>query len=111
MKKLFLLFVVASVVLISCDKDCDHDDLPCELVNSKLIPGIVADSVNAKYPGVVVLQWFNKDNKGYCAHFMVNNKITSALFDNNGKFIREGDDNKQQEGQHKDDDGCECEED
>ncbi len=103
----FLLIAFALVLVTSCEKQ----DKACPVVASEQVPTAVTNSFTTKYAGAAVTTWFNKDNKGYCADFTLNGTEMKALFDNNGNFMEEEVEGKDdhQSGNHADDDGCECE--
>ncbi len=109
MKNVF--FILATVFfLASCEKMGEHHkkDKPCAVVSTENVPSSVTKSFEAKYPATKVDTWFNKDNKGFAAAFKVNNKKSVAVFDNDGNFQNEINDDQQ--GDHQDnDEGCGCE--
>ncbi len=106
MKNILLIFAIATIV-VSCEKENEHKNL-CPVISEKTVPSSVSSAFQVKYPNAIVSKWFNKDNKGYCALFILNGKETKVLFDNNGIFQNE---EVEQQGDHEDNDdnGCECE--
>lgn len=109
MKKLsFLVIIIIS--LASCEKLSKEKQ--CPIVAPEQMPAAVTTTFAAKYPGSTVTTWFNKDNTGFVASFILNGNETKALFDNNGNFEKEDVEieNDNQKGDHQDEDsGCECE--
>lgn len=112
MKKLLTFFIIAVSFLTACEKEKEQE-LPCPVIDTKLIPAAVTSSYNVKYPNQNVITWFNKDNKGYCAYLLNNGVKTLALFSNDGSFIKEELTDKNHEGgkgENDDaDEGCDCE--
>ncbi len=112
--KTLLILAFGLVALVSCEKgnlfDNNKKDKACPVVAVESIPENVNTSFQTKYPGATVDKWFNKDNKGYCALFILNSKKTLSQFNNDGEFIKE-ETNVEQEGNHQDseDNECECE--
>lgn len=113
MKKLVIIGSVM-VLMASCEKKelnlFDKKDKICATVSSENVPQEVRDAFAAKYPGITVTAWFNKDDVGYTALFTQNGSETLTQFDNSGNFVKEEIDAS--EGDHKDkskDSGCECE--
>ncbi len=111
MKKILIPMIIALSFLTACEKE-NEDELPCPVVDAKLIPSAVTGSFNVKYPGRDVITWFNKDNKGYGAHLLNNGVKTLALFSNEGSFIKEEVKGKHHEGgkdeENDDEEGCDC---
>jgi hypothetical protein len=113
MKKLFALLIIALSFLTACEKEKEKD-LPCPVIDAKLIPAAVASTFSIKYPNQVVITWFNKDNKGYGAYLLNNGVKTLALFTNDGSFIKEEVKGMHQEGEgdkdenEDDEEGCDC---
>ena len=109
MKKLLTFLFALQFIFISCEKD-NENEFPCPVVDAKVVPVIVKNAFEAKYPTSTVEIWFNKDNTGYCAYFMLNTKKTLVHFKNDGTFIKE--EAQDQNGNHQnnnEDEGCECE--
>ncbi|MDQ6757947.1 MAG: hypothetical protein M3004_13545 [Bacteroidota bacterium] len=108
MKKLYLLVFLLQFAIISCEKE--KKEFPCPVVVAEEVPVTVKSSFESKYAKSTtdIKKWFKKDNEGYCAYFILNNKKTLAHFKNDGTFLDEKVEGK--EGSHDDDDeGCECE--
>lgn len=109
MKNIFIL--LASIFLIaSCEKgNFGKKDHPCAVVAKENVPSTITKAFEAKYPATSVDTWFNKDNKGFAAAFKSNNTKHVAVFDNDGNFQNEI--NEDQQGDHQDNnnEGCECE--
>lgn len=114
MKKLLAFLIIALSFLTACEKENEKEkELPCPVVDAKLIPAAVANSFTVKYPNQVVIKWFNKDNKGYAAYLLNDGVKTLATFSTDGSFIKEELKGKHQEdGDNEDDDdddeGCDC---
>jgi hypothetical protein len=91
MEKL-LVVSFSAMLLISCDlwDDVFDDDNPCEIVEEESVPQVVMDSLSMRYPEAVPINWYNKDNNGYCVNFKLNEMDVMALFDNSGKFLEIG---------------------
>ena len=107
--KYLVLLPLFAIAFASCDKNEDTKNV-CPVIAAEGLPKVVTSAFSAKYNGVSVQKWFNKDNKGYCALFTVTGTKKLAQFDNDGNFVKEKTD-LQQEGEHQDneDDGeCEC---
>jgi hypothetical protein len=113
MKKLFFLLIIGLSFLTACEKE-NEKEIPCPVVDAKLIPAAVIGSFSARYPKQDVITWFNKDNKGYGAYLLNNGVKTLALFANDGSFIKEEVKGRHHEGDKDDDkdddeeEGCEC---
>ncbi len=112
MKKLLAFLIIALSFLTACEKEKEKE-LPCPVVDAKLIPATVASSFSVKYPNQAVIKWFKKDDKGYAAYLLNNGVKTLALFSTDGSFVNEEVKGKHQEGgnDEEDDDhdeGCDC---
>jgi thioredoxin-related protein len=118
MKKIVLIALTASIVFIACSKDDKNEkaENTCPEVAASMVPQIVKDSFAIRYPANTVIIWFDKDNVGYCAYFVVAGIDKLARFSNNGSFIKE-ELETEQDGQNEDSTvtngkstmGCECE--
>ncbi len=96
---LFSLTGICGVILItwifasSCKKEKETEN-HCPTIAASLVPQIVKDSFNLRYPSQAVNTWFQKDSIGYCAYFIVPvNKKTLAEFSRTGNFLLEYIDN------------------
>ena len=120
MKHLFLSALIASVVLLSCEKEkAEKAEKHCPVVATNAVPQIVKDSFAVRYPATTVTTWFNKDSVGYCAYFTMEGIEKLSLFGNNGTFVKEQIETNES-GEHNDSTnstaatgkvstGCECE--
>ena len=107
-----LLVISTSVFLFaSCEKLnlFDKKDKPCTVLTQDAVPTAVVSSFQTKHPSTTVKKWFNKDDKGYAASFTSNGKGNVALFDNNGNFQEELENDEQGDHQDNDNEGCDCE--
>lgn len=112
--------VIAAIVLFSsCAKKetTETKEKACPTIDKTLVPVVIKNSFQNKYPADSVITWFRKDSIGYCAFFIQTPSIKKlAEFDNTGLFLKEEADNNQQ-GNHEDSTqvngvkgaGCECE--
>ena len=107
MKKIIIILFAFQFIFISCEKDNENEN-PCPVVEAKVVPAIVKDAFVAKYPTTTVEIWFNKDNTGFCAYFMLNTKKTLVHFNNDGTFIKEEDQHDDHQN-NDEEEGCECE--
>lgn len=112
-----LVFVLFSAVSCSqveelFDKEKKEKENLCPVVELSAVPQAVVDSFNSNFPGMNVVNWFDKDGTGFSALFTKENQETIAHFDLNGVLVRTEVD-VEQEGNHSDseeeDTGCECE--
>ncbi len=112
MKTLLITFALA-MIFASCEKENEHND-DCPVISEKLIASAVSQAFKEKYSTAVVDKWFNKDNTGYCALFIIDGRKMLSQFSNDGTFVHEEAD-VEQEGEHENNDdkdsGCECESD
>lgn len=100
MKYLVTLFAV-SLLLISCEKE--ENENTCAIIGLESIPKSVTDGFTAKYPGVTVENWFDK-NGAFVASFEKDRKDLFAKFGSDGNFITEF---KEDDSEYES--GCECE--
>ncbi len=116
MKAIFLIIIVATGFLFSCNKnENDKSGNSCPAIAASSVPQVVKDSFAAKYPSDSVRTRYNKDSVAFCAFFISSGIEKMAQFANNGTFIRaEVETDTEQQGQHEDStgvkpQGCECE--
>ncbi|CAN5343275.1 hypothetical protein BH09BAC2_BH09BAC2_14940 [soil metagenome] len=109
MKKILTLLIITFTFFTSCKKETDKE-VPCAILDAKLIPATVLSSFDEKYPKQDVITWFNKDNKGYAAYFLNNGVKTLSVFSNEAGFIKEEIKTKHHhdENDEDDDEGCDC---
>lgn len=111
MKKIILI-LIGVTALVACKKEEEGKKNPCMVVNSEAVPTAISSAFQTKYQNTTVEKWFNKDNAGYSALFVLNGKQTLSQFNNDGKFVKE-EIEVEQEGNHQDgndsNSGCDCE--
>ncbi len=121
MNKVFAIAIILTL-LVACqkmekinpfekkEKDNEKENA-CAIVNAEQIPSVVLSSLQAKYPGVTVDKWFNKDNIGFCGLFTFNGNKTISQFNNDGSFVIEEIDNDHGDNHQSnhESNGCECE--
>lgn len=90
MKKVFLLAIMATAVIVSCNKEGkEKAENPCPVVPASLVPLVLKDSFAVKYPATIVTTWFNKDNIAFCAFFTISGMEKLVQFANDGSFVKE----------------------
>lgn len=120
MKKLLILSLTAITFLLSCEKDHNEtDENLCPVVEASNVPEAVKTAFNSRYSTQSVQIWFNKDNTGYSAFFLLNGIKKLVQFTNDGTFVKEEiKTDEEHEGENKDtlattgkltNTGCECE--
>ncbi len=87
---LFVATVSAILFMSSCEKEiAGKTKNNCPIIDVSAVPNVVKDSFNARYPGMSVTTWFNKDNNSFCAYFVLDDGDKLAQFANDGNFITE----------------------
>lgn len=87
MKKLVFATIITAL-LISCSRNENKN--PCPVVDKTLVPVVVKEGFQSKYPSDYVITWFKKDSIGYCAYFIQHiNQRKLAGFTPSGTFVLE----------------------
>lgn len=103
-KVLILMAVIATVLIIACQKEgIEQSENYCPVMADGLIPQAVKDSFTVRYPVAMVITWFNKDSIALCAYFTTSYGTQMlAEFTNTGSFLKEEVGIPQTEGQNLD---------
>jgi hypothetical protein len=88
MKKIFFLFTAVMLLSSCADIGLFHRKVKeSSVINSELVPLIVKESFQEKYPEYIAEKWFKVNTNMYAVQFELKNRKKYAYFSNNGVYI------------------------